>query len=151
MVRTCNLSFHPSSHVKMTAELVLNLVWLAVAIYAAVRLTMWCSRQPRGSRKVWTGIIATACLVALLFPIISVTDDLSNDATVIEETRAVRRAFVFVVHVVAIATIGVDIALLVRASLLQLARVTVAAAPAVVRPGFATVFSFRGPPAAAVR
>ena len=81
MVRTCNLSVHPSSHVKMTAELVLNLVWLAVAIYAAVRLTMWCSRQPRGSRKIWTGIIATACLVALLFPIISVTDDLSNDGS----------------------------------------------------------------------
>lgn len=75
-------------------ELALNLIWLAIAIGSFVELTRWSLRQPAGRRsRVRIGIAASAvvCLVALLFPIISISDDLSSNAVFVE-TSIKRRA-----------------------------------------------------------
>lgn len=133
----------------MTAELVLNLIWLAVAAVAAAWLAVWCSRQPRGTR-ILPAVVATVCLVAILFPIISETDDLSA-GFVLTETSTLRRIVNFVTVAAAVPAI-VDTALVFRSLCLQLALLTPGVAiVTVARPGFATVFSFRGPPAAALR
>jgi len=60
-------------------ELVLNAVWLAVV---AVAFTV----IPRRSSRV---TIAVACILALLFPIISVSDDLALDGNSLEEALAI--------------------------------------------------------------
>ncbi len=67
-------------------ELTLNLIWAAVALSAFVFVL------PR-TRPRWAGGIALACILVLLFPIISVSDDLSAQWESIEEATAVRRDF----------------------------------------------------------
>jgi hypothetical protein len=70
-------------------ELFLNLVWCAIVAAAAIRFGLWSAKQP--SRRRYIVALATICVLALLFPIISVTDDLRNDPAVFEETSAVRK------------------------------------------------------------
>ena len=60
-------------------ELVLNAVWLAVVAGAFTVI-------PRRSSRV---TIAVACILALLFPIISVSDDLALDGNSLEEALAI--------------------------------------------------------------
>lgn len=133
----------------MNAELALNLVWLAVAVGAAVRLAVWCLRQPPQTRLLPV-IVATACIVAMLFPIISETDDLAT-GFVLTETNALRRMVALVNVAVTVAAL-VDAPAFFRSFVLQFALLTVVPVFAgVVRRGFSTVFSFRGPPAAALR
>jgi len=55
-------------------ELILNGIWLAVAVAAMVAV-------PRSSKR---GTIALVCVLALLFPIISVSDDFSADRETLE-------------------------------------------------------------------
>jgi hypothetical protein len=54
-------------------EIVLNLIWVMLAV-AFVRLWICHARQEGASRR--TQIAALAMLIAILFPVISVTDDL---------------------------------------------------------------------------
>ena len=93
-------------------ELFLNLVWCAIVAGAAIRFGVWSAGRP--ARHRYLVALATICVLALLFPIISVTDDLRDDPAVFEETSAVRKMGVITsVHtnsgsmsvVVAIATI----------------------------------------------
>ena len=74
-------------------ELTLNLIWAAVAI------TAFAFVLPR-TRQRWAASIALSCILVLLFPIISVSDDLSAQWEAIEAT-AVRRVQ-HVLHVQAI-------------------------------------------------
>jgi hypothetical protein len=60
-------------------ELVLNAVWLAVVAGAFTVI-------PRRSSRVTLGI---ACILVLLFPIISVSDDLALDSNSLEEALAI--------------------------------------------------------------
>jgi len=60
-------------------ELVLNVVWLAVVAGAFMVI-------PRRSSRVTLGI---ACILVLLFPIISVSDDLALDSNSLEEALAI--------------------------------------------------------------
>jgi hypothetical protein len=60
-------------------ELVLNAIWLAVVAGAFTVI-------PRRSSRV---TIAVACILALLFPIISVSDDLALDGNSLEEALAI--------------------------------------------------------------
>src|ERR1044071_1260796 len=71
-------------------ELLLNIVWLAIALTAFARLASWSRTEP-DRRRVAAAFVATACVVALLFPIISITDDLSASVAAVEEMVAVRR------------------------------------------------------------
>jgi hypothetical protein len=56
-------------------ELTLNLAWmvLSAALIAA------CRRNSKADRRA-VGVIALVCLIAILFPIVSITDDLHGGA-----------------------------------------------------------------------
>lgn len=69
----------------MMFELTLNLIWAAVAV------SVFAFVLPR-TRPRWAGSIALLCILVLLFPIISVSDDLSARWEAIDEATAVRRA-----------------------------------------------------------
>ena len=74
-------------------ELVLNLIWCAIAIAAAMRFVHWSRGRSAAGTRFLVGI-ATVCVLALLFPIISATDDIHIDPAMAEETSAVRRSTV---------------------------------------------------------
>ena len=76
-------------------ELTLNLIWLAVAV-AAFMLA------PRGSRST---TIALACGLALLFPIISATDDFNADITFNDAAAAIVVTIVLCMALMAIARV----------------------------------------------
>jgi hypothetical protein len=77
-------------------ETFLNLLWLTIA--AAAMLTA-SRRSPRVR-------FAIGCALALLFPIISVSDDLIADRDALEEALAiVVEAVIFVVALVAVARV----------------------------------------------
>jgi hypothetical protein len=67
----------------MEMELALNLVWLGVVATAFVLV------PKRRSTLVWFALIAAS---ALLFPIISVSDDFNADRTVNDAAAAILRA-----------------------------------------------------------
>ena len=129
-------------------ELALNLVWLAVAVTAAVRFALWRRDQP-ASRQFVVALCAV-CVLALLFPIVSVTDDLHADAAAAEETSAMRRvALVTMAHVatLAIAVTPFDVAAFGARAVRNaagFAEITTRTAGAL--DGFAAVASLRGPP-----
>jgi len=77
-------------------ELLLNLAWLAIAVagFAIV---------PKRSSQVW---LVLACIAALLFPIISVSDDLNADRTFNDAVAAIVEAVVLCVAFVTIARLG---------------------------------------------
>jgi hypothetical protein len=78
-------------------ELFLNLVWCAIAAAAAMRFFVWSrfSERVHSPFRRRAIAVATVCIVALLFPIISVTDDLASDSAIVEETSYVRRSVAF--------------------------------------------------------
>ena len=67
-------------------ELALNVVWLILALPAFI---VW-RRQRASARN--SGIVLLGCLLALLFPIVSVTDDLHPISAEIEECSPLKRA-----------------------------------------------------------
>ena len=75
----------------MTLELFLNLAWFAIVIGALCAFTAWAPRADSKRHRVRVGL-AMVCGLALLFPIISVTDDLCSDTAALEEWTAARRA-----------------------------------------------------------
>ena len=66
-------------------ELFLNLAWLLVALACAIALL---HRAPRKSHSTKFWVLATAmiCVVVLLFPVISMTDDLHAEVFMAEES-----------------------------------------------------------------
>ena len=68
-------------------EILFNVVWLAVAVGAFVFV-------PRRSGKALLGV---AAILVLLFPIISVSDDLALSANSLEEALAIIVAFLILV------------------------------------------------------
>jgi len=78
-------------------ELLLNALWLAVAI-AAFAL---CARGGSDRRR----IVVTACIVALLFPIISISDDLTPSGTALNETTVAQRVMAAAAHIIVAAAL----------------------------------------------
>ena len=76
-------------------ELTLNLIWMAVAAAAFIA-------APRRSTRV---SIALVCGLALLFPIISASDDMNADRTFNDMSAAIVMAIVLMLVLVAIARI----------------------------------------------
>ena len=67
-------------------ELLLNLVWIALAVAAFVSF-LRRSRGQRGRRLDYgRSLFALACALLILFPIISASDDLHPAQAVVEET-----------------------------------------------------------------
>jgi hypothetical protein len=134
-------------------ETLLNLSWLVIAVATAAGFGLWSARQPGGaeSRRLRRSVgLALVCVVALLFPIISVTDDLASDTSALEEWSSARRAaFVIAIaqHTLALSTVA-DLAPLLIHGPVALACVGLAVIPtlAVLSPSTTIVWSFRGPP-----
>ena len=64
-------------------ELALNLVWLIASLVALV----WCGARRSvapEARKRSAALLAWLCVAAVLFPVISMTDDMSSTAAVVE-------------------------------------------------------------------
>ena len=74
-------------------ELALNLIWLTIATGSFAALVRWSFGRRRNPESRQLGPVATAvvCLVALAFPIISISDDLCGNAVFVE-TSIKRRA-----------------------------------------------------------
>ena len=68
-------------------ELLLNSIWIATVIAAFA-----CALPRLRTRGALTIAIALGCALALLFPIISVSDDLVVDRDAFEEGTSMRRA-----------------------------------------------------------
>src|SRR5215469_3575253 len=73
-----------------TVELVLNLVWLVTSLL----LARWWVRATRSgrARNGWQAIVSLCILLLLLFPVISMTDDLVAMSSPAEVEHLVRRA-----------------------------------------------------------
>lgn len=84
------------------AELILNLAWVAVALTAFIILLPQAVARRRKH-----AIAALLCCAALLFPIISVSDDLGADRVTFEVLAAVLVAIALVIGLTAIARITV--------------------------------------------
>ena len=77
-------------------ESALNLIWAALAISAFVIVL---PRSIASGRKLLPIAVALACVVLLLFPIISITDDLISSGTVAEEwNNGSRRIAAMMMH-----------------------------------------------------
>jgi hypothetical protein len=70
----------------MVVELLLNLCWLALLLPAFL---LWQRRNPsdRSTRRSLLFACTLACLLVLLFPFISASDDLHAGAQAIEESK----------------------------------------------------------------
>jgi hypothetical protein len=79
-------------------ELLLNLAWGAIAITAF-------AIAPRRDRRTTAALF---CVIALLFPIVSVSDDLSSDATLFETFAAILAAAGIVFALVAMARVFLE-------------------------------------------
>ncbi|MBV9145004.1 MAG: hypothetical protein JO065_03750 [Acidobacteria bacterium] len=69
-------------------ELLLNLVWIA---FSCASLTAWALWRRRSSSRsmpgLLRGMLVVTCVLALLFPVISISDDLSQAIGLAEGTR----------------------------------------------------------------
>jgi hypothetical protein len=76
-------------------ELALNLVWLAITVCVFAALIRWMTLQPAGPvsrRRQRIVTMMAVALAALLFPIISITDDLAQDVLLADASVARRSA-----------------------------------------------------------
>ena len=78
-------------------EQLLNLAWVALAIGSFAKLLM--------HRRDGKAIIALAFMMALLFPIISASDDMMNIDRAIEEALAILAAFAIAFILIVVARI----------------------------------------------
>lgn len=70
-------------------ELTLNLVWVGVAIIGVlVQIVLLSRAQQREGH--WQKIVAMACALVILFFVISMTDDLHDQALLLEERKLAR-------------------------------------------------------------
>src|SRR5579863_1818390 len=69
-------------------ELLLNLVWLLLAIPA---WWLWRARTPERKYSSLHCLLALGCMLVILFPVVSATDDLCAMRTEMEETPASKR------------------------------------------------------------
>ncbi len=81
-------------------ELLLNLIWLALSLLLA---SWWIRAVRRGrARKDWTAAVTVCLLLMLLFPVISMTDDLVAMTSPSEIVHEVRRGEMSLAHSVTV-------------------------------------------------
>jgi hypothetical protein len=68
-------------------ELALNLIWLGISC-ALLVLGIPLIRQKGIVHSRWVGVMALVCVLCLLFPVISMTDDLHNIPAVVETKKS---------------------------------------------------------------
>ena len=69
-------------------ELLLNLVWLLVG---GIALWSFLGSSSRGQKQLLSALVALFCAILLLFPAISVSDDLNFQAFVSEDSNVSKR------------------------------------------------------------
>ena len=127
-------------------ELLLNVIWLAIALGACARLAVWAAGEP-DRRRVALAAVATVCVLAVLFPVISMTDDLQETIAAADETVTVRRNLIAVAFELAPALLVTCCILAWIASSLLTAIGFLADTPlSFPTSRFAPVFALRGPP-----
>jgi hypothetical protein len=74
-------------------ELFLNTVWLLLAL---ATLAFWACQRPaqRNERSLGQGLIVLGCVLTLLFPVISMTDDLHAQQVAMEDASATTKKLV---------------------------------------------------------
>ncbi|HEV2961079.1 MAG TPA: hypothetical protein VG649_04575 [Candidatus Angelobacter sp.] len=79
-------------------ELVLNFVWLGIScVLLVLGIPLILSQRLACSR--WSAAVALVCILCLLFPVISMTDDLHNTPAVVENKKL--KKLVVAAHVLA--------------------------------------------------
>lgn len=69
-------------------ELLLNLIWVAISGTALLAWVRWRrNSRSRSAPEMVRGLMVVACVLALLFPVISISDDLSQTLSLAEGTR----------------------------------------------------------------
>lgn len=72
-------------------ETILNLIWLAVTLAGVwVWRFRWFPSRGNQRERIFPEAVATLCLIALLFPVISLTDDLHPEIMIAECASAKR-------------------------------------------------------------
>ena len=115
-------------------ELLLNLVWVVLACASLTTWMVWRNRSDsRSIPGLLRGTLVIVCILALLFPVISMSDDMSQAAVLAEGNRLqdvlkspIARQFVAVVLLYTIAALGVPVFRVAREAL-ALDRSTVSA------------------------
>ena len=81
-------------------EFLLNIIWLLVSAGAFVFWRPWriAGRQSGGQRIHFNAIGALACAIFLLFPVISLTDDLHTERIAVEDSSSAVMKTRSVVH-----------------------------------------------------
>jgi hypothetical protein len=80
-------------------ETILNLVWVGVAL---VSIALWflrwslCTRKP--AARIRAEIIAMGCAILLLFPVISLTDDLHPEILAVDAVSGKRNGVSLIAH-----------------------------------------------------
>ena len=131
----------------MTLELFLNLAWLAIAISALTAFAVWARAENSEGHRLQVGI-AVLCGLALLFPIISVTDDMSPDTAALEEWTAARRAALIIINI-AHAAVAIPVASAVEQTAKELfvcIGLVILTFSVLASAAFATARSLRAPP-----
>ena len=129
-------------------EVTLNLIWLSIAFASAGGFWRW--RRGRSARETRYGAIAIVCALAVLFPIISATDDLITDPAYVAELAAVRRTALAAALHLHISVVPALPHLDVLSTLAHFTRLLVGFATIETEPqmlgGFAVASPLRGPP-----
>jgi hypothetical protein len=75
-------------HTGRSLELALNIVWLVLSAFLVLSCTIWAKPEQNSKGQRIVVAVALACLIAfLLFPVISMTDDLASGAVVADSTN----------------------------------------------------------------
>lgn len=80
---------------RVTVELLLNLIWLLMAVASFAwwrRRFLGAGRERSRGRMTLGPVVALACALAVIFPVISVTDDLHAELAVMEDSSSWRRS-----------------------------------------------------------
>jgi hypothetical protein len=133
-------------------ELLLNLLWFSVSL---LLVALWVRAVRLGhTRRTWNTFVALALLLVLLFPVISMTDDLVAMATPFEAEHIVRRVAMPLLHLDQTSTSVLDtVALAAMLFLgmaflsLRLSRLAPRSYPGTVLAGFDRAAAVRPPPA----
>jgi hypothetical protein len=78
-------------------ETILNLIWLAVTLAGIwVWRLRWFPSRGNQRERIFPEAVAALCLIALLFPVISLTDDLHPEI-MIAECASAKRSFCLII------------------------------------------------------
>lgn len=80
-------------------ETILNLVWLAITLIAIwLWRFRWIGSHRKRSRNAWQEAFAMVCVLALLFPVISLTDDLHPQIVPVDSSSSKRCLCLLAAH-----------------------------------------------------